>query len=726
MNEFAYGGLNWVTPAPESSEHIPEGEIPEFDCRGTAFLGSLQLRRRIRHLAGGGLSISLTVRNCGPEPIRLNRLIPAVSHGGELFRDTPFHNWRVYRLARQKNDVPGPFTPSRPDAEMRSAAFCSAEIVAGGGLSWDEFDSPAAKLPTEFHADPGLVLLPGEGSRKALFLGFSGQLRHLNDITVRTDSNRQAWLDIEAAAEFDNIVLRPGEERTAHPLVLEEGPAVRPLWQHHAARIASAAGRRSGAPRNIYCTWYFYGADIDQEEVLRNLEFLKRHPVAFDVFQIDMGWENRFGDWEINPEKFPAGLHALAASIREAGFQPGIWTAPLVLEPDSEAARKYPDIILRNTRKEPCLFRCVKGGCFTLDPFARRTGEYLKEFYGRLRDAGFLYHKLDFMRAVFIHAESQFCDPGRTRAEGYRRALELIREAVGADAFLNACGGLFEGSAGLADVVRSGADLRGHWDSDGTGASAYPIRIRQNICRNFYRKLWTVDPDALQLRRSDRVWRDNPANAPLSRGNFSDEEAFSITVNQFLAGGIVCVSERLPELDQDRRMLYHRVIPALSSPAEWFGDWQGELPEYFATACHAPGQPAWSVITLANWNSGEEKVLEFLPSAVPHLPVAPEYAAFELKDGKYLGRFAPEEKISLCIPGHGARLIRLTPLRPGAKTVVIGTSLSLTGGMELTGKLAGVPVLRRGITAACRVFLLQRRPAERLIELDAVPAPAER
>ena len=600
----------------------------------------------------------------------------------------------------------------RPDAEMRSAAFCSAEIVAGGGLSWAEFDSPEAKLPTEFHADPGLVLLPGEGSGKALFLGFSGQQRHLNDVAVRTDHARQNWRSIEAAAEYDNIELLPGEERTTHPAVIETGSSVRDLWRRHAARIAARAGRRSGAPRNIYCTWYFYGADIDQEEVRRNLEFLKRHPVAFDVFQIDMGWENHFGDWEINPEKFPAGLSALAGSIRAAGFLPGIWTAPLVLEQGAEAARNYPDIILRDTRGEPCFFRCVKGECFTLDPFAERAGEYLRRFYGRLREAGFLYHKLDFMRAVFIHAGSQFKDPGRTRAEGYRRALELIREAVGPDAYLNACGGLFEGSAGLADVVRSGADLRGHWDSDGTGASAYPIRIRQNICRNFYRKLWMVDPDALQLRRSDRIWRDNPANAPLSRGSFSDEEAFSITVNQFLAGGTVCVSERLPELDADRYALYHRVIPALSEPAEWFGLWQGELPEYFATACRAPGQSAWSVVTLANWNSQAEKVLEFQPSEVPHLPAAPEYAAFELKEGGFLGVFRPEQKISLRIPAHGARLIRLTPLRPGWNRVVIGTGLSLTGGMELSGFRNGRPVLRPGVTAPCRVTLLRQGKTE--------------
>lgn len=707
MNEFICADLNWFTPPPEIAEMTLSR--PDFDIHGVARLDFLELSRRFRQLPGGATAVTLTLRNRGSRPVRLFRLTPAATFGGELFQKIPLDKWRIYRLARQKNDVPGPFSPVTPDADMRSAAFCSAEIIAGGGLSWEDYDSADAKLPTEFHADPALTLLAGEGSGEALFIGFGGQTRHLNDILVHTTANRQHWIKVAATAEFDGIELAPSEERTTHPVVIEHGYAVRPLWLRHAARVAAITGRRTRAPRNIYCTWYFYGADIDEHEVRLNLDSLRREPVPFDVFQIDMGWEDRFGDWNANEEKFPDGMAALATSIRAAGFEPGIWTAPLVLEPDSAAAREYPDIILRDANGNPCLFQCVKGSCFTLDPFAERTGEYLKRLYGKLASQGYFYHKLDFMRAVFIHEKSQFRDSGKTRAEAYRRALELIREAVGERAYLNVCGGLFEGSAGIADVVRSGADLRGHWASDGTGASAYPIRIRQNICRNFYRHLWMVDPDALQLRRSNKIWRDNPANAHLSRGDFSDEEAFSITVNQFLAGGAVCVSERLPELDADRRALYHRVIPAFSAPAEWFGDWTGELPNYYATACRAPGQSDWCVVTLANWNDEAEKELSFIPADVPSLASAREFAAFELKEGRFLGIFQTRQKISLRIPAHGARLIRLTPLHDATRLAVIGTNLNLTGGMELTRFTAGSVELHSCIVSPCLVTFLERR-----------------
>ena len=44
-------------------------------------------------------------------------------------------------------------------------------------------------------------------------------------------------------------------------------------------------------------------------------------------------------------------------------------------------------------------------------------------------------------------------------------------------------------------------------------------------------------------------------------GIFTDEEAFSTVVYRFLGGGVVQVSEKLDELDQDRYDMYKMVIP---------------------------------------------------------------------------------------------------------------------------------------------------------------------
>ena len=92
------------------------------------------------------------------------------------------------RLARQKNDVPGPFHPARVDAALRNAAFDSSEIIAGNGVAWCEMEEKET-LPHSFHCDPGLVLSE-EGAKFHCFIGFDGQTRHLSDLVVETDEAR--------------------------------------------------------------------------------------------------------------------------------------------------------------------------------------------------------------------------------------------------------------------------------------------------------------------------------------------------------------------------------------------------------------------------------------------------------------------------------------------------------------------------------------------------------
>ena len=99
--------------------------------------------------------------------------------------------------------------------------------------------------------------------------------------------------------------LASGETIVPHSLYLDFGAdSVRGLMLRHARRVARSTGTLHSPCRNLYCTWYYYGADIDRREVLENLRFIVREHLPFDVFQIDMGWENNPGggnDWNYQP-----------------------------------------------------------------------------------------------------------------------------------------------------------------------------------------------------------------------------------------------------------------------------------------------------------------------------------------------------------------------------------------------------------------------------------------
>lgn len=62
---------------------------------------------------------------------------------------------------------------------------------------------------------------------------------------------------------------------------------------------------------------------------------------------IDHGWttgHHTYGDWEIHPERFP-DFAGTIAMIRDAGFTPGLWMAPVWVHPESNIARRHPDWI---------------------------------------------------------------------------------------------------------------------------------------------------------------------------------------------------------------------------------------------------------------------------------------------------------------------------------------------------------------------------------------------
>jgi Glycosyl hydrolases family 31 TIM-barrel domain len=629
-----------------------------------------------------GYSVSLSFINNSPDAVCLETMtaLDMKDFVDSVLPD--ISDMQVFRLSRQKNDIPGIFSPAKQDASMEDALFSSAEIKAGGGIGWEDFGSDK-ELPRQFEADPAMIFMDSDNGM-ALLVGFTGQTRHLNRISLVSNDARDQIIELQATALFDGVTVAPGESRESHELLLLYGTDLQDLLEQYAGIIAEKHGfdqPDSQKKLSVFCTWYFYGADFHEGDLDENLAALKQNKVPFDVFQIDHCWMENFGDFEPNLERFPNGMKSVAKKLRDAGFIPGIWTCPFVMEQQSEVAKKYPDIILRDRDGNPCLFNCQAGPCYTLDPFAPNAEKYIIELFQRLRSWGYDYHKLDFLRAVFIHDNAVYCDPSKNRAEAYRKALELVRQGLGDDAILVTCGGLFEGSVGLSDINRSGADVQGHWKHGDKRLASYTIRIKQILARNFYNRFWHCDPDALQLRRRTESFRGNEKKKHLAMGLLNDEEAFSTVVYQFINGGIACASEKLMDIDEDRRLMYKYVMPQYAGPAQWL-DWQGYLPEEMVTNFDNPdnGLDPYKVLTIANW-SDDPVVKTVKLSDVPQLNNSTT-AVFEFKEQKFYGLCGADDAIKVELPPHSCRVFRLSKWS-GEKVVLLGTDLNLAMGMEL-------------------------------------------
>ncbi len=76
--------------------------------------------------------------------------------------------------------------------------------------------------------------------------------------------------------------------------------------------------------------------------------------VGVERFVLDDGWfhgrrraDAGLGDWWVDPEVWPDGLHPLVDHVRGLGMEFGLWFEPEMVNPDSDLARAHPDWILQ-------------------------------------------------------------------------------------------------------------------------------------------------------------------------------------------------------------------------------------------------------------------------------------------------------------------------------------------------------------------------------------------
>ena len=98
----------------------------------------------------------------------------------------------------------------------------------------------------------------------------------------------------------------------------------------------------------IWCAWG-YGRSVQLKQVYDTLPTVKK--LGFAWVTLDDGWQNNYGDWDLDPKKFPHGdadMKALVDYIHAEGFKAQLWWSPLSAVPDSQLLKDHPDYALLN------------------------------------------------------------------------------------------------------------------------------------------------------------------------------------------------------------------------------------------------------------------------------------------------------------------------------------------------------------------------------------------
>jgi alpha-galactosidase len=349
---------------------------------------------------------------------------------------------------------------------------------------------------------------------------------------------------LRADVAGDHVVVSAEAEVTAAVLEGEAGL--------HSALARWADGFAAGAgvgplrpPPTAWCSWYHYFERVTQADIEENLRAIDELGLDVDVVQIDDGYEAGIGDWLRLSDRFPS-LRAVVDHIRGAGRRAGIWVAPFLVGERSELARQHPDWLL--------------GGAFAgtgwgdqqlaaLDVTHPGAEAYLREVFGTFRDLGIDYFKIDFIYAGAM--EGRRAEPGVSGVEAYRRGLDIIREAIGPDAYLLGCGAPILPSVGLVDAMRVGPDI-GHHVEPLDGDLSQPSQ--RAATQNTRARAW----------QHGRFWV-NDADCLVAGAHVERRADWAAVVEQY--SGLRVSSDRLRELDAWGLDVTRRLLrPGITAP----------------------------------------------------------------------------------------------------------------------------------------------------------------
>ena len=563
----------------------------------------------------------------------------------------------LFRTGRHKNDIPSVMTLGKPDGAMQDALGSMSE-------TGDRAEGNAQHRILSDH----LTVLGNKGNY--VVIAFMTGCNQMLETEVILDEE-WAFQKLTARVLF-GVYIPAGATVTTETIRIQHTKdAEAAIWGF--AREKAPMGRVRKKTPSVFCTWYYYGLTVTYEDVRTNLSIMKEKKLPFDVFQVDEGWEQTLGEWEPN-QKFPKPMKEVADEIREAGYMPGIWTSPFVAHETASVWKEHPEWMLRKADGSPCIFPMNDTVYRVFDITNPATWEYFRELYHKLTfDWGYVYHKLDFTRASVIYEDAVHYDDTITLAQAYRCAVEAIRSGMGEDSYFLMCGGLYDPIIGLVDAQRTGSDVLSMWSSNiNKDGKTLPYTVKQSLLRYYMNEWWDNDPDALMVRINENMER----GLRLTYGLLNDEEVKTAVVNQFMSGGLVCSTEPLDKICDERLYELRHILPMVDTSVQPLGIMKGE--RFPSAVCIYVEKTGAQCVAFINWSDDKEMPVKFCVedyvSDGEDDGTVEEYEGYIVCDfysGKYFADVKKGQQVEFAsLKPHAATVVKIEKRLPEIPVVV--------------------------------------------------------
>ena len=465
---------------------------------------------------------------------------------------------------------------------------------------------------------------------------------------------------------------------------------------------------QDGSAPVIWNSWNAYYSAVTQQDIVQSTDWLEKNLKAYGLKYVvlDAGYnQNLKGkgalwlDWKT--EAFPAGPKWLADYISAKGFTPGLWIVPNTAAAPLQA---HPDWYVRSQQGN----FIFDYGTASLDSSNPQVLRFLKEEFGTLHNWGFRYFKFDGEHALPKSApdldRTLLYDALADPTNVYRQRMQVIRDAVGSETFLEGCpaGRPLDG-IGYFNSYSNGFDLYSNWDGmyslfSAIHANAFLNHIVTYVMPGEGLSLTPAMP--VERARKQRVAEDittiEEREKPADIGT-SDAEARTLVSTVALTGVAYPVADYLLDLPQSRIELLHSTLPTMPIlPVDLFSrgsnitftEFRDIASDHFIH--HYPevidlkvnrGSTDYDVVAFTNWRGAiQHKALriEDTLGLDPHA----RYVAFDFWNQQPAGVLS--DTLDVAVAPHDTRVLQIYPLlhRPQ----ILGTSRHITAAYSIKGE----------------------------------------
>ena len=627
-----------VVQTASACEGLGPGQSLALTSRDAA--SGLQVTYRLEaHPERSLLLAWLEVTNGSSQPLRLTQLAP------------------LHTTAPQPLLLPGP--PARQRVFLDNGGLC------GSGSR----DLCTANASHEAH---GAMVLTDPEAHWGLSASFVSFLTATVTNRVITDADGQPSELLAACAYPNGYLLRPGETLRSEVFEVALHPSGHAALEQWADTVMAVNDLRppSHCPSG-WNSWYAYRLEISEELVLANARIIRERfaPLGCTNVQIDHGWQYRdvVGHWVPN-DRFPQGLPWLSDQLRAMGLSLGLWTSVTNVSEFAPEATEKPGILARGPDGGPHVsgdywYWEPHGKTYSVDPTSPEGAAFLRDAGQKARSYGCVYLKNDF-QGNLLESNLELSDGDLTLGTPvWRRFAEEFRAGMGPQMAYMACNAPLNQVAGLCDAAWT------HRDVGNPGAGLDHLRgwandfaCRYHVSGKFY---WS-DPDYLQVGQGDL-----------------DETRIRMAWVA-LGGGPAFLSDRLPELPEERLALIPKCLPSYrrcARPLDLF------TRDGYPRVWDLPVDTTWGTWhVLGLFNLEEEALSLAVDLAQLGLPAGQSVVFWDFFDERLLGEASLSDDVGLSlnlpVPAASCRVLRVAPKLD--RPFVLSTDMHLTqGGVEL-------------------------------------------